>query len=296
MKMSRKPRIHYMGAFYHVVVRGNNHAYIFNNRENKEEYKKIVSKYKKKYRFKLYAYCMMDNHVHMLIEVSDVPLSKIMQGIQQVFTQRYNRRNKSTGHVFEQRYKSYLCNRDEYLFQLIRYVHQNPVRSKLNDGIDYEWSSHKEYIGNSELADVDFPLSMFSDKKNKAIKRYLDFIGELETKEIKSMDFQEDKTLEITQNIEKKHKIAKEELIGIIEEVTKIKIDEIKGNSKNKRISDIRKIYIKCFKKYTNLPNKEIANLLEIGNSTVTNVLSGRYEENNFIIKASTEIDNNVNL
>ena len=296
MKMSRKPRIHYKGAFYHVIVRGNNHAYIFNNRENKEEYKKIVSKYKKKYRFKLYAYCMMDNHVHMLIEVSDVPLSKIMQGIQQVFTQRYNRRNKSTGHVFEQRYKSYLCNRDEYLFQLIRYVHQNPVRSKLNDGIDYEWSSHKEYIGNSELADVDFPLSMFSDKKNKAIKRYLDFIGELETKEIKSMDFQEDKTLEITQNIEKKHKIAKEELIGIIEEVTKIKIDEIKGNSKNKRISDIRKIYIKCFKKYTNLPNKEIANLLEIGNSTVTNVLSGRYEENNFIIKASTEIDNNVNL
>lgn len=296
MKMSRKPRIHYMGAFYHVVVRGNNHAYIFNSRENKEEYKKIVSKYKKRYRFKLYAYCIMDNHVHMLIEVSDVPLSKIMQGIQQVFTQRYNRRNKSTGHVFEQRYKSYLCDRDEYLFQLIRYVHQNPIRSKLNDGIDYEWSSHKEYIGNSELADVDFPLSMFSDKKNKAIKRYLDFIGELETKEIKSMDFQEDKTLEITQNIEKKHKITKEELIGIIEEVTKIKIDEIKGNSKNKRISDIRKIYIKCFKKYTNLPNKEIANLLEIGNSTVTNVLSGRYKENDFIIKASTKIDNNVNL
>lgn len=296
MKMSRKPRIHYMGAFYHVVVRGNNHAYIFNNRENKEEYKKIVSKYKKRYRFKLYAYCIMDNHVHMLIEVSDVPLSKIMQGIQQVFTQRYNRRNKSTGHVFEQRYKSYLCNRDEYLFQLIRYVHQNPVRSKLNDGIDYEWSSHKEYIGNSELADVDFPLSMFSDKKNKAIKRYLDFIGELETKEIKLMDFQEDKTLEITQNVEKKHKIAKEELIGIIEEVTKIKIDEIKGNSKNKRISDIRKIYIKCFKKYTNLPNKEIAELLEIGSSTVTNVLSGRYKENDFIIKASTEIDKNVNL
>lgn len=294
--MSRKPRIHYIGAFYHVVVRGNNHAYIFNSRENKEEYKKIVSKYKKRYRFKLYAYCIMDNHVHMLIEVSDVPLSKIMQGIQQVFTQCYNRRNKSTGHVFEQRYKSYLCNRDEYLFQLIRYVHQNPVRSKLNDGINYEWSSHKEYIGNSELADVDFPLSMFSDKKNKAIKRYLDFIGELETKEIKSMDFQEDKTLGITQNIEKKHKIAKEELIGIIEEVTKIKIDGIKGNSKNKRISDIRKIYIKCFKKYTNLPNKEIAELLEIGSSTVTNALSGRYKENDFIIKASTKIDNNVNL
>jgi len=293
--MSRKPRIHYEGALYHVIVRGNNRAYIFKSGENKEEYKKIVSKYKKRYRFKLYAYCIMDNHVHMLIEVGDVPLSKIMQGIQQVFTQRYNRKNRSTGHVFEQRYKSYLCDRDAYLLSLIRYIHQNPVRSKLTDGINYQWNSHKEYMRNPELADVDFPLTLFSGKKNKAIKRYLSFVGELESKDIQSMNIEEE-TTEIAKDIEIEHKIAKEELIRIIEEVTKIKKDEITGNSKSKRISDIRKLYIKNLKKYTDVPNKEIADLLEIGSSTVTNVLIGRYKENDFIIKLSEEIDKNVKM
>jgi len=241
--MSRKPRIHYEGALYHVIVRGNNRAYIFKSGENKEEYKKIVSKYKKRYRFKLYAYCIMDNHAHLLIEVDDIPLSKIMQGIQQVFTQHCNRKNRTTGHVFEQRYKSYLCDRDDYLLQLIRYIHQNPVRSKLKNGINYQWSSHNEYIENPVLADVHFPLSTFSDKKNKAIKGYLTFVGELALKDIQSMAIEEE-TTEIAKNIEERHKIAKEALIRIIEKVTEIKIDEIKGNIKSKRVSDIRKLYI----------------------------------------------------
>ncbi len=293
--MSRKPRIHYEGALYHVIVRGNNRAYILKSGENKEEYKKIVSKYKKRYRFKLYAYCIMDNNAHLLIEVDDIPLSKIMQGIQQVFTQHYNRNNRTTGHVFEQRYKSYLCDRDDYLLQLIRYIHQNPVRSKLKNGINYQWSSHNEYIVNPVLADVHFPLSTFSDKKNKAIKGYLTFVGELELKDIQSMAIEEE-TTEIAKNIEERHKIAKEALIRIIEKVTEIKIDEIKGNIKSKRVSDIRKLYIINFKKYTDVLNKEIADLLEIGSSTTTNVSNGRYKENDFIIKSSIEIDKNVKL
>jgi len=292
--MARKPRIHYQGALYHVIVRGNNRAYIFKSGENKEEYKKIVSKYKKRYRFKLYAYCIMDNHAHLLIEVGDVPLSKIMQGIQQVFTQHYNRKNKTTGHVFEQRYKSYLCDRDVYLLSLIRYIHQNPVRSKLTDGINYQWSSHQEYIGILGLADANFPLSLFAHHKNKATKRYLTFMDEMETKEVKSMIKEEE--IEVDKNIEERYKIAKDALIKIIEEVTEIKMGRIKGNTKSKRISDIRKLYIKFLKKYTDAASKEIADFLEIGNSTVTNVLNGRYKENDFIIKSSAEIDKNVKL
>jgi len=292
--MARKPRIHYQGALYHVIVRGNNRAYIFKSRENKEEYKKIASKYKKRYRFKLYAYCIMDNHAHLLIEVDDIPLSKIMQGIQQVFTQHYNRKNKTTGHVFEQRYKSFLCGKDVYLLSLIRYIHQNPVRSKLIDDINYQWSSHQEYLGNPGLTDINFPLSLFAHHKNKAIKRYLAFMDEMETQEVKLM-IKEEET-EVAKNIKERHKMAKEALIKIIEEVTEIKMDKIKGNTKSKRISDIRKLYIKNLKNYTDVPNKEIANLLEIGSSTVINVLRGRYKENDFIIKSSTEIDKNVKL
>jgi len=82
----------------------------------------------------------------------------------------------------------------------------------------------------------------------------------------------------------------------IIEEVTEIKIDEIKGDTRSKRISDIRKLYIKFLKNFTDLSNKKIADLLEIGSSTVTNVLSGRYKENDFIIKSSVKIDKIVKL
>ena len=218
-----------------------------------------------------------------------------MQGIQQVFTQHYNRRNRTTGHVFEQRYKSFLCDKDAYLLSLIRYIHQNPVRSKLTGGLNYQWSSHQEYIGNPGLADVNFSLSLFAHHKNKAIKRYLTFMDKPETKEVKSMS-KEEEIIEVAKNIEERHKMDREALIKIIEEVTEIKMDKIKGNTKNKRISDIRKLYIKSLKRYTGLLNKEIADLLEIGSSTVTNVLSGRYKENDFIIKSSMEIDENVNM
>ncbi len=149
---------------------------------------------------------------------------------------------------------------------------------------------------NPVLADVDFPLSMFSDKKNKAIKSYLTFIGDLELKDIQSMAIAEEEITETTKNGEEKYKIAKEALIKIIEEVTEMKMGKIKGNTKSKKISDIRKLYIKNLKKYTDAPNKEIADLLEIGSSTVTNVSSGRYKENDFIIKSSMEIDKNVKL
>jgi chromosomal replication initiation ATPase DnaA len=104
-----------------------------------------------------------------------------------------------------------------------------------------------------------------------------------------------EETIEVAKNIERL-KIEKEALIKIIDEVTKIEMEKIKGNSKSKRVSDIRKLYIKKLKKYTDITNKEIANLLGIGNSTVTNVLSGRYKDNDFLIKSSIEIDKNVNL
>ena len=82
----------------------------------------------------------------------------------------------------------------------------------------------------------------------------------------------------------------------IIEEVTEIEMDEIKGNTRSKRISDIRKQYIKFLKRFTDLSNKEIANLHEIGSSTVNNVLNGRYKENDFMIKLSMKIDKNMKL
>src|SRR3989442_2497903 len=89
----------------------------------------------------------MSNHVHLLIEPGDVGLSKIMQGIQFSYTQRYNRRHRMVGHLFQGRYKSILCDRDAYLLELVRYIHLNPARMKHpQNPWTYRWSSHRAYV------------------------------------------------------------------------------------------------------------------------------------------------------
>jgi chromosomal replication initiation ATPase DnaA len=136
---------------------------------------------------------------------------------------------------------------------------------------------------------------LFDIHRGKALKRYLAFMDELETKVIESMKKEEDE-IEEPKNTKKSPKVASDTLIKIITEVTKIEIEKIRGNAKSKTRSDIRKLYITTLKKYTDLPNKEIASLLGIGTSAVSNVLAGRYQENDFIINSSREIEKHVNL
>ena len=179
VKVARKPRIHYEGALYHVICRGNNREYILDTDEWKSIYLETVQRYKKRFEFKLYAYVVMDNHVHMLLEVAEVPLSKIMQCIQQVYTQTYNRKRLRTGHVFEQRYKAIMCDKDEYLLMLIRYIHQNPVRINHRDGMEYRWSSYRKYLQDTvdPLLDKAFVIGLFENSKSK----FIDFMQEEES-------------------------------------------------------------------------------------------------------------------
>jgi REP element-mobilizing transposase RayT len=129
--------VHYDGALYHVIARGNNRANVFETDEEKEKYLEILADYKERYDFQLYAYVIMDNHVHLLLQIGKNPLSKIMQGIQQRYTQYYNGHCKHSGHVFEQRYKAILCEKESYLMALICYIHQNPVRANIPEGINH---------------------------------------------------------------------------------------------------------------------------------------------------------------
>ena len=176
--VARKPRIHYEDAVYHVIARGNNRARVFEKSEEKNKYLDLLAGYKDRYGFQLYAYVIMDNHVHMLLRVGETPLAKVMQGIQQRYTQYYNRLYNHSGHVFEQRYKAFLCENDSYLIALVRYIHQNPVRVKMLEGIHYRWSSHQAYIGRTEgLTDVRFILDTLSSNPEQAAKQYLELMG-----------------------------------------------------------------------------------------------------------------------
>lgn len=176
--MARKLRVYYPGAVYHVIARGNNKENIFIDDDDKTKYLRLIRRYKDKYNFELFAYVLMDNHIHLLVQVNEHSLAKIMQGIQLTYTQYYNRRYLHVGHVFEQRYKAFLCDNDAYLVKLICYIHQNPVRAQLDAGIDYFWSSHKYYdSGNDGIIRLDFILDKLHYNRVIALKMYRELVG-----------------------------------------------------------------------------------------------------------------------
>ncbi|MEW6064711.1 MAG: transposase [Bacillota bacterium] len=183
--MARKPRVHYAGAIYHVIARGNNREIIFLDPCDKEKYLEFVARYKRRYNYEILAYVLMENHLHILIRVDQTPLSKIMQGIQQCYTQYFNRKYKHVGHVFQQRYKAFLCDNDRYLATLVVYIHQNPIRARLLEGLYYPWSSHKEYVaGNSSLVDIDFILNILHSNRSYAYRQYLDMFRDIHAPQV----------------------------------------------------------------------------------------------------------------
>ena len=178
--MARKPRIQYSGAFYHIIVRGNQRQNIFLEDADRLGYLERLGRYKKKYGFVLYAYVLMSNHVHLLLETPKDPIARIMQVINFTYTQYFNKKYIKVGHLFQGRYKSYLCDKDSYLLGLVRYIHKNPVRAGLVKTPDeYPWSSQGEYVnGVSELVDAEQVLRIFSERPSIARKKYKEFMSE----------------------------------------------------------------------------------------------------------------------
>jgi REP element-mobilizing transposase RayT len=178
-RMARKPRVEFEGAFYHVIVRGNQRQKIFRDDGDRLNYLDRVEHYRQRYRFRIYAYVLMSNHVHLLLETGKTPLSKILQGIQFTYTQYYNRRYRTVGHLFQGRYKAILCDRDAYLLELVRYIHLNPARLKNPEELTtYRWSSHHAYLGRKGLVavDTDLILSQLGNSPAQASKAYRKFI------------------------------------------------------------------------------------------------------------------------
>ncbi len=170
--MARKPRIEFEGALYHVIKRGNQRQNIFKDKEDKKRYLTLLSRYKDRYNFSLYAYVLMNNHIHLLLETCETPLSKILQGINQSYTIYFNKKYNTVGHLFQGRYKAILCDRNEYLLTLLKYIHLNPVRAGIViNPDDYRWSSHIFYTKEnkeSDLINTLYVLRMFSKNKSKA--------------------------------------------------------------------------------------------------------------------------------
>ena len=178
--MARRPRLFAPGLLYHVIVRGNQRRKTFRCDEDYKDYLDRLEKYRAKFHVRIYAYCLMPNHVHLLVETGSTPLAKFMQGLQQSYTQHFNRSYRKVGHLFQGRYKAIICDRDKYLLTLVRYIHLNPVRAKLATRPErYSHSGHNSYLtnGTPKIVEVTPILKLLGGKK--AYERFvLEGIGE----------------------------------------------------------------------------------------------------------------------
>ena len=147
--MVRQRRIYYQNAVYHVTFRGNNRQMILKEKSDKEAFLFTLVKFKQRFQFKLYAFVLMDNHVHLVIEATHHHhISKIMQAILLSYSLKFRKRYNYTGHVWQGRFKSNVIEHDPYILECIDYIHNNPVRAKIvSSAQDYPWSSFYLYAG-----------------------------------------------------------------------------------------------------------------------------------------------------
>jgi putative transposase len=129
--MARKPRLEYPGALLHVIARGNNRQEIFHDDEDRRAYLERLGLYLGEGGVTIYCFCLMSNHVHLLVEVGERSLSQVMQRLLTWHARHHSVKYKRVGHLFQGRYKAILCDKDAYLLELVRYIHLNPVRAGL---------------------------------------------------------------------------------------------------------------------------------------------------------------------
>jgi REP element-mobilizing transposase RayT len=179
--MARPLRIEYPDAWYHIMNRGRRGEQIFSAKSDYFGFIELLVDTSEMWNLRIAAYCLMPNHYHLLVQTPDANISRCMRHIDGVYTQRFNRRHECDGQLFRGRFKSILIEADNYLLQLVRYIHRNPIKAGLTNRIEnYVWSSHRGYLSKAEKWNwlyKDFILSMLSTEKSERIRRYRKFIS-----------------------------------------------------------------------------------------------------------------------
>jgi putative transposase len=178
--MPRTPRKRSATNIYHIMMRGSNRQEIFHDDEDNIRFLETLEKYKSKTGLKVYGWCLMGNHVHLLLEEGNEDISITMKRINVSFVNFYKAKYKSIGHLFQDRYKSESVEKDAYLLTVIRYIHHNPVKAGMvTKPQKYRWSSCNGYYSGQgyekDLLDKEFILGIFSENLQIALERFKDF-------------------------------------------------------------------------------------------------------------------------
>ncbi len=166
---------------YHIIQRGNERKNLFISEEDRVRFLDTLARMRDKYNFKLEAYCLMDNHVHLLIHDNGNDISKVVKSINISYAYYFNRKYKRVGHLFQDRFKSELIDNDSYLLSVSAYIHNNPVKAAVvKTPQEYKWSSFNHYMGKeknrSDLVETERILNIFSQSKSRAMGGYYNYV------------------------------------------------------------------------------------------------------------------------
>jgi REP element-mobilizing transposase RayT len=180
--MPRQKRLLSPTHIYHVMVRGNSGRDIFLDDEDRKRLLRIIETKKKEEGFILFAYCLMNNHFHLLLKENRDNISQIMKKINTSYALYFNKKYQLSGHLFQNRFRSEVVESDSYLLAIVRYIHNNPVKSGLvSFPQDYSWSSYLNYINHQgRLVDTNQVLGIFSEDISQAYIQFIEFSKEFE--------------------------------------------------------------------------------------------------------------------
>lgn len=180
--MARPLRIEFSGALYHVTSRGDGQEDIYLDDNDRVVFLEVLERVCGRFNWVVHAYCLMNNHYHLLIETPDGNLSQGMRQLNGVYTQKFNRHHHRVGHIYQGRYKAILVEKEIYLLELARYIVLNPIRAQMiRSAKDWPWSSYRATAGLNKPVDcltINWILSVFSSNKSVAVKRYREFVAE----------------------------------------------------------------------------------------------------------------------
>ena len=180
--MPRKSRVDAPGALHHIIVRGIERAKVFRNDTDRNDFLSRMGKLLSETKSRCFAWALLSNHFHLLVKTGRVPVATLMRRLLTGYAVSFNRRHHRIGHLFQNRYKSILCQEDAYLLELVRYIHLNPIRAHMVENIEtldhYPYSGHSAVMGKVERKwqDVSEVLELFGDRTGTARRRYRIFV------------------------------------------------------------------------------------------------------------------------
>ncbi len=266
--MPRKARQKSDNAIFHIMARSISEVELFRDDEDKGVYLLFVKKYQKLYRFKVYAYCLMDNHVHIMLDANGSDISKIMHGINFSYARYFNKKHKRHGHLFQDRFKSKMVLDNKYLCALSLYIHNNPVDiPEYKENVEnYYFSSLGVYLGLRkdpfELIEDWFLMSFFGETLRKSRKKYSRLIFKYSNKKIEEkFEFEQEETEYRSGRKILVRNFKPEDIIEFI--ASKLNISELKIHMKNRReLIEVKAIIVLLMRSLCNYNCNDICSVL----------------------------------